>query len=573
MSILIRQNDNIKGINVGAHEMLLAQFADDTSLCLDGSEKSFRECIKLLQFFSRISGLHINSEKTNVIWIGSMRNSDVRFLRDENFCWNPGIFRCLGIKFCTDLHRICEVNFDGKIEEIKRVLCFWKKRQLTPFGKITVLKTLIISRCTYLFLNLPDPPDSVISELQKIMYNYLWNDKTPKIKRTVVCKPYAEGGLQMVDLNAYISSLKISWLKRLKGEGDFQHFLLGMFPFFKDLLTRGQEYVKVCLQQCTNRFWLDVLKHFRKLGAKIQPQNMSEFMAECIHCNTHIIRNKRTVCVDEWLQNDILFIRDLYDIDNNRFLSFNEFKERYPNITKTNYLLYAGIVKAIEEFKKSASIQICSRFRIVDSNIWTVILKGGRFIRTILLKSDVRPTAVAKWEECFNNLQWSEIFKRCVSSKNVQLNWFQTRVVHRLLPTRKYLYDCKIVEDPTCTLCKQQTQSIRHLLWKCSKTQLFWTDFILTVRGKCLHCNELNLTEELILFGCQSSVHTDEVFDFLLVLAKYYIYCSYLKETLPKMQTFIEVLKQRYTELKTIAVIEGQITRFEDKWMLYQELV
>ena len=35
----------IKGMNINNKDVLLSQFADDTTLCLDGSEESFYESI------------------------------------------------------------------------------------------------------------------------------------------------------------------------------------------------------------------------------------------------------------------------------------------------------------------------------------------------------------------------------------------------------------------------------------------------------------------------------------------------------------------------------------------------
>ena len=81
-------------------DLLLSQFADNTALCLDGSEKSFTEAVRILHIFASMSGLKINFGKTQVIWIGSMRNSQIRYLRDMNFCWDPGTFKYLGVFFC-----------------------------------------------------------------------------------------------------------------------------------------------------------------------------------------------------------------------------------------------------------------------------------------------------------------------------------------------------------------------------------------------------------------------------------------------------------------------------------------
>ena len=102
--------------------MLLSQFADDTTLCLDGSEESFKESIQTLKKFAFFCGLKLNNDKTQVVWIGSKKNSKVQYLRDMNFCWDPGIFQVLGIKFSTDTTQISLISFVGKISEMRKIL-------------------------------------------------------------------------------------------------------------------------------------------------------------------------------------------------------------------------------------------------------------------------------------------------------------------------------------------------------------------------------------------------------------------------------------------------------------------
>ena len=65
-------------------------------------------------------------------------------MRDRNFIWDPGTFKTLGIHFSTKTEEISKLNFEGKIDEIKRELARWKKRHLTTLGKVTIIKTLII---------------------------------------------------------------------------------------------------------------------------------------------------------------------------------------------------------------------------------------------------------------------------------------------------------------------------------------------------------------------------------------------------------------------------------------------
>ena len=56
----IRNNDGIKGICISDSECKLSQYADDTTLILDGSDNSVNTSLKLLDSFAELSGLNVN---------------------------------------------------------------------------------------------------------------------------------------------------------------------------------------------------------------------------------------------------------------------------------------------------------------------------------------------------------------------------------------------------------------------------------------------------------------------------------------------------------------------------------
>ena len=51
--------------------------------------------------------------------------------------------------------------------EIKQIINNWMKRISTPLGRIAIIKSLLISKLSYLLLTLPNPSDNVLSELTK----------------------------------------------------------------------------------------------------------------------------------------------------------------------------------------------------------------------------------------------------------------------------------------------------------------------------------------------------------------------------------------------------------------------
>lgn len=80
----IRENKDIQGINILDTEFKVSQFADDTNFLLNGDCKSFEELFSELDRFKEISGLKLNYDKTCNVWLGSKRNSTVKFLPNTN---------------------------------------------------------------------------------------------------------------------------------------------------------------------------------------------------------------------------------------------------------------------------------------------------------------------------------------------------------------------------------------------------------------------------------------------------------------------------------------------------------
>ena len=186
LASVIRQNKNKHGINILDEEILLSQFADDTTFFLDGTRESFSSCMYVLQQFASVSGLNINVDKTKAVWTGSRKNSKLRFMPEINLDWNPVTFTVLCVVLSTDVLEIVTINFENKLDEMKKVLNAWSRRNLTPFGRMTVIKSLVIYKITYILINLPDPKERFLEELDKLLYNFLWNGKNDKIRSGVV---------------------------------------------------------------------------------------------------------------------------------------------------------------------------------------------------------------------------------------------------------------------------------------------------------------------------------------------------------------------------------------------------
>ena len=124
--------------------------------------------------------------------IGSIKNSDCIIMTQPALKWTSEPTKILGITLTPDITRMVETNIKPLIEKIKNLIQIWCQRKLTLFGKVTVIKSLLESQLVYRLSTLPSPSSEMLKALDKILYNFLWDNKPHKITKKMTTKPRAE---------------------------------------------------------------------------------------------------------------------------------------------------------------------------------------------------------------------------------------------------------------------------------------------------------------------------------------------------------------------------------------------
>ena len=107
--------------------------------------------------------------------------------------WGPTLYQKLNK---DNINRICEIKLKSLLPKFMRYLLLgvhskssnagvriiWSSRNMTPMGRVIIVKTCIISQLTYLFLNLPSLPSEYFLQIDKLIFNFIWNSKVDKIK-------------------------------------------------------------------------------------------------------------------------------------------------------------------------------------------------------------------------------------------------------------------------------------------------------------------------------------------------------------------------------------------------------
>ena len=91
----------------------------------------------------------------------------------------------------------------------------WNKRNLTPIGKITVVKSLILPVLNHLFIALPNPSIEIIKDIEDMLYTFIWKSSVNRVKKDIMQKEYQEGGFKMINIHSFILALKSAWIRRL----------------------------------------------------------------------------------------------------------------------------------------------------------------------------------------------------------------------------------------------------------------------------------------------------------------------------------------------------------------------
>ncbi|KAL9966672.1 hypothetical protein ACROYT_G024784 [Oculina patagonica] len=233
--VRIRSDVSIKGIVVDK-EIKLAAFADDLTTFLH-DVNSLENLSTTLHKFGLCSGLKLNAEKTEALWLGTSHDNDQPFPAGIDKVNKP--IKILGVHFTYDLKKKQELNYDETLKSLSDTLAGWRWRNLTLYGKIQVVKTFLIPKFMFR-ASLMCSTKKIIKELNSIIYRFIWKG-CDKIKRLALISDYKNGGLRMPHVKTLIDTQRIICLKKYIEDYDspWKHFLSfflkdygGKFPLY-----------------------------------------------------------------------------------------------------------------------------------------------------------------------------------------------------------------------------------------------------------------------------------------------------------------------------------------------------
>ena len=471
LAIKVRANKAVEGIKVKnevTNPLKITQLADDTTLFVK-NEHEVLQSLLIVDDFGKHSGLKLNKNKTEGLWIGSLKNSKNT---PGEIKWSTEV-KALGVFFGVNKEKCFSLNWENKLEECERSISNWNKRNLTFYGKIKVIKTLLLPKFTYLFHSI-HVPGNVIKKINSLFFNFIWTGKTEKIKRNTIIGNKYEGGLDMIDTKSFIKAIKTKWVKHLLSEKSNSRWTIIPRYFINQF---GENYLVFHMNIDAYKnlprtkhklppFYHELLKtwiEFRKYINRTKVTNYYDIRKQILWGNQFIKEaSGKTIIFHKWIKSDILYINDIVSkrgtIDETAVL--RKLKD------KTNWIAELSILKSA---LPTAWKQILKSSESINTFVKTslsITMKNGSafaqmsnkefynlFVRNIFEK----PYLHKHWESKFTDydeVNWPSVYlslyNSCITNNVKQ---FKFKLLHNVIATNENLYKWKIMQSPNCSKC------------------------------------------------------------------------------------------------------------------------
>ncbi|MCP3925856.1 MAG: reverse transcriptase family protein, partial [Desulfobacterales bacterium] len=307
-AISVRKNKNITGITIKNVEFKITQYADDTTIILQG-EKSITSTFDCVQDFEMASGAKINKEKSKGIWLGLYEfRSDNPF----NLKWGREALKILGVYHGPVFNE--KDTWEPRINKFIKTLDLWTSRDLSLRGRAVVANQLASSVFWYTAAIYPIP-QWALKKINDRLWKFIYQNKKDPIKRTQARLPYELGGLNIIDIEKKADAIKLSWISKYL-QNDNKSKWKTMFNFYFDRYRNfniGAKIFKCYLRpkEMNNAplFYRNVLKCF---GADFSQLRLKVTDIESIY-NEPLFDNFYTHVdtSNAWIEAKITTIRDI----------------------------------------------------------------------------------------------------------------------------------------------------------------------------------------------------------------------------------------------------------------------
>ena len=125
----IRQQKEIKGIQIGKEEIKISLFIDDMIVFIRDPKNSTRESLNLINSFSELAAYKINSNKSMAFLYTKDKSTEKEIRETTPFTIVTNNIKYFGVTLIKEVKGLYDKNFKSLKKEIEEDLRSWKDQE------------------------------------------------------------------------------------------------------------------------------------------------------------------------------------------------------------------------------------------------------------------------------------------------------------------------------------------------------------------------------------------------------------------------------------------------------------
>ena len=146
LATAIREEKEIKGIQIRKEEIKLSPFADNMVLYVENPKDATRKLLELINEFGKVAGYKINAQKSLAFLYTNDEKSESEFKKTLPFTLATKRIQYLGINLPKETKDLYAENYKTLMKEIKDDTNGWRDIPCSWIGKINIVKMTLLPK-------------------------------------------------------------------------------------------------------------------------------------------------------------------------------------------------------------------------------------------------------------------------------------------------------------------------------------------------------------------------------------------------------------------------------------------
>ena len=248
-------------------------------------------------------------------------------------------------------HKDLEQNLEEIMLKTRTIANMWAYRNLTLIGKTLIINSLLSSLFVYRMQLLHTISEDKFIEFDKIVEDFMWVGKKPKIPLWILQQPKDQGGLGLTNLRIKHLSLLSKWIYMSRNDDRMACLARTVLNIQDlDLLI----YANLNKADCDKllpigKFWHSAFNKWCRLNYH-EPQNKEKVLNQQLWLNSSLKIGNNILYNEMAIENGLLYVGDIIDITTLNFKSYSQICEEFGNAV--TWLEYNGMKSAFPDYWK-----------------------------------------------------------------------------------------------------------------------------------------------------------------------------------------------------------------------------